>query len=450
MFSGGRRHLGDSPRPKSLPASPAHCMGVMRIEDTTNGGTGVLLSEDILRENKRLKAEVAQLRNQVALLASVPAAAANNSEGRLRSALTSHSTTSEQLRQAINAVAALLEEARRELATKEYRDKRAAFEALHAASDRGDERLLPDVIAAARSAGVDHEDVEKAEARLKDLREQTDHERSAKAAKSLEGARKKEAFLLVKRNEGPALTRLLDSLGEETRWQDWKDHNGRTLWRSAHDLKALTAQAVLAPKLGLSAPMQLSSRSGRAPPRVEVRTVYQRGDTAPPTSLADTGEDSESQGSAPASPVRSISLSSSPQPPFANSEADKLKARALRAVVQDDGVALAEVLEATTIDVVAGWHNRAGTDLLTLCEERKSAHAYSVLAKALGMVREMKREQYEERETVWVYIQGDVQPKRATVLEETPEESDTVLIEYWDGDAPPERVERVRVRRMWS
>jgi len=56
----------------------------------------------------------------------------------------------------------------------------------------------------------------------------------------------------------------------------------------------------------------------------------------------------------------------------------------------------------------------------------------------------------EEREAVWVFLPGEVQPHRATVLEDTPEEAEVVLLEYWDGDTPPERVERCLVRRMWG
>merc|ERR1740121_1850536 len=163
------------------------------------------------------------------------------------------------------------------------------------------------------------------------------------------------------------------------------------------------------------------------------------------------GEASRQGFSPPGSPALSRGYSISPQKtPAEMGEEDKLKAKALRAVCQDDGAALAEVLETTPIDVVSSWQNRAGTDLLTLSEERGSAQAYSVLAKALGLVREMKRDEFEERETVWVFVQGDVQPRRATVLEDTPEEAETVLLEFWDGDDPPERVERSRVRRMWS
>jgi len=43
-----------------------------------------------------------------------------------------------------------------------------------------------------------------------------------------------------------------------------------------------------------------------------------------------------------------------------------------------------------------------------------------------------------------------VQPRRATVLEDTPEEDDEVLVEFWDGDDPPERMEKCLVRKMFS
>jgi len=125
-----------------------------------------------------------------------------------------------------------------------------------------------------------------------------------------------------------------------------------------------------------------------------------------------------------------------------------LKAKALRAVVQDDCAALSEVLDCVALGIWSRWQNKAGKDLITLSEERGSSSAYSELAKALGLVKEVKREAFEERDTIWVFVAGNVQPKRATVLEDTPEEVDEILVEYWDGDDPPERVDRCRVRKM--
>merc|ERR550514_2339399 len=123
---------------------------------------------------------------------------------------------------------------------------------------------------------------------------------------------------------------------------------------------------------------------------------------------------------------------------------------AFKAVVRDECEALVAVLEKVHKRVWSKWQNKAGKDLLTLSQERGSSGAYSVLAKALGMVQEMKRESFEEREAVWIFVPGEIQPLRATVLEDTPAEMDTVLVEYWDGDAPPTAVDRCIVRKMWS
>lgn len=65
----------------------------------------------------------------------------------------------------------------------------------------------------------------------------------------------------------------------------------------------------------------------------------------------------------------------------------------------------------------------------------------------MGVVEEQKRDTFEEREDVWVYHPGDVQPRRAVVLEDVDEDDDDILIEYWDGDDPPVRVDRAMVRK---
>jgi hypothetical protein len=130
-------------------------------------------------------------------------------------------------------------------------------------------------------------------------------------------------------------------------------------------------------------------------------------------------------------------------------EAD-LKQQALRAVVADKPETLEEVLSRVDTAVWSSWQNKAGKDLLTLSQERGSTNAYAVLAKALGLVNEMKREPFEEGEAVWIYVQGEIQPLRATVLEDTPEEADEVLVEYWEGSAPPTRVERCTVCKAFS
>lgn len=149
--------------------------------------------------------------------------------------------------------------------------------------------------------------------------------------------------------------------------------------------------------------------------------------------------------------VANHSQNEADRPSLAPDEADRQKAKALRAVVQDDWQTLADVLEYVPMDVWQKWENKAGKDLLTLSQERGSAMAYSTLAKALGLLSEMKREAFEERETVWVFLLGEVQPVRATVLEDTPEEADEILVEFWEGEnTEPVHVERCMVRRIGS
>merc|ERR1712137_34899 len=126
------------------------------------------------------------------------------------------------------------------------------------------------------------------------------------------------------------------------------------------------------------------------------------------------------------------------------------KSKALRAVAQDDVVALAGITESIPVDEWSKWENKAGKSLVTLSQERGSVAAYSHLARALGLVKELKRESFEERESVWVFIRGNVQPKRATVLADTSEDAETIPIEYWDGDEPATTVDRCSVRKMFS
>jgi len=63
------------------------------------------------------------------------------------------------------------------------------------------------------------------------------------------------------------------------------------------------------------------------------------------------------------------------------------------------------------------------------------------------MLEELQRHSYVEREVVWVFEVGEVQPRRATVLEDTPEDREDILVEFWDGNAPPVHVERCLVRK---
>jgi hypothetical protein len=129
-------------------------------------------------------------------------------------------------------------------------------------------------------------------------------------------------------------------------------------------------------------------------------------------------------------------------------ETAELRQKALRAVAQDDIYMLEEVLNVVHKDVWEKWQNKAGKDLLTLSQERGSNSAYSLLARSKGILKELQREAFEEREAVWVFENGEVQPRRATVLEESPPEEDTVYVEFWDGDEEPVRVERCLVRKI--
>jgi len=439
----------------------------------------------LANENERLAARTVEAQQELERQmqqratqapATNPAPAdAGHSESRLRAVMASVGTSTSELQQAISGVEAMLDEAKRELAAKQFRERRAAFEQLHAAieSQRPDEDVLEQAIIAARSAQVENEDVEKAETKLAELRSLTPEERRARAMRELEAKLKKEAFLLVKKDDAAGLMELLDGLDQEIRWQDWRDYAGRTLLRCAKELRVSFVQKALEQRLGDSADVTqrlngaftasaaraaLKAAEQAATPETDepfFEATLQRSIT-PPNEATDAGMGGEAVNPI-SSDQRSLrSASGGPgddqadKKEITQDEEDKLKARALRAVVQDDFVTLGEVLNLAPVEKWSKWENKAGKDLLTLSQERGSSSAYSALARALGMLKEAKREAFAERETVWVFIAGDVQPRRATVLEDTPEEADQVLVEYWDGDAPPERVDRCIVRRMWS
>jgi len=101
-------------------------------------------------------------------------------------------------------------------------------------------------------------------------------------------------------------------------------------------------------------------------------------------------------------------------------------------------------------DTWSRWANKAGKDLLDLSQERGSKGAYSLIANSLGLIKEAKREIYQEREAVWIFSAGDVQPRQATVLQDTPPEADTVLIEFWDGADEPRYIDRGQIHKSHS
>lgn len=120
---------------------------------------------------------------------------------------------------------------------------------------------------------------------------------------------------------------------------------------------------------------------------------------------------------------------------------------AFRAVAQDDGAGLADILEKVPVEVWQAWTNKGGTTLLALSEDRGSSTTYGVLVKALGMVSELTRDLFQEQESVWVFEAGNVVARRATVLEDAPIEMDDVLVEFWDGVEEPKRVPRCLLRK---
>ena len=77
-------------------------------------------------------------------------------------------------------------------------------------------------------------------------------------------------------------------------------------------------------------------------------------------------------------------------------------------------------------------------------QERGSGNAYRYLAKENGLLKELAQESYEEGEAVWIFLPGEVQPRRASVMEDTPEDAALILVEFWDDDDPPSHVERCR------
>lgn len=418
---------------------------------------------------------------------------------RLRSCLTHRNTTTDELSKAIGGVESFVAQAKRELGNQKLRERRAAAEKLHNAMCSGREEALEEAIALARRVEGDMDDIEKAEAKLFDLRSMTPEQKAAKRAHELEIQNKKDAFVLVKKDDADGLEACLGNLDPSVRWMDWKDYAGRTLWKCANDLRATRSIAYLAPILGHPMPGERRSRPSITPaavpsaPREEPRRVTDRRveelTAISPRSSPITQNDacqaatpvntpvhvaqvecaSPSTVEAPsqkkiASPLPSLSRlstvtidsvtsptasTSSPVRLHTNGgdEYADLRAKALRAVAKDDSDTLHQVLENVDMDIWSKWQNKAGKDLLTLSQERGSSLAYSVVARALGMLEELQRHSYVEREVVWVFEVGEVQPRRATVLEDTPEDREDILVEFWDGNAPPVHVERCLVRK---
>merc|ERR1719330_363307 len=128
---------------------------------------------------------------------------------------------------------------------------------------------------------------------------------------------------------------------------------------------------------------------------------------------------------------------------LAPEEETKLRLAAFRAVVKDDIETLGDIIhEKVPLDIWKNWMNKGGKDLLTLSEERGSSAAYSMLARALGLMKNRRRSSFCEREFVWVMLAGDIQPRQATVLEDVSDEANQICIEFWDDDSEPMWVDR--------
>jgi len=289
------------------------------------------------------------------------------------------------------------------------------------------------------------------------------------------------------------LQELIANLDEGVAWQSWKDHARRTLLQCAAQVRSAKTQAYLEPLLRPPAQaeepakvpsiFQLAKRASgimgtgllpahdlsplgrqRLGSDLSVGTVSNNGSPdaqadcpsspsdASPTSrpldqpvarnllLLPTGEDSvaspENTPEVPSpGPLQSL-------PMVENEEA--LRLAAYRAVVKDDTTTLADMMQSVPMEVWRSWTNKGGKGLVELAEERRSVASYSMLGKALGILQERKRESFEEQEAVWVMEPGDVQPKQATVLEDTPESADLILLKFWTGndDDPPTKVDR--------
>mmetsp|Transcript_25484 Transcript_25484/g.59350 ORF Transcript_25484/g.59350 Transcript_25484/m.59350 type:complete len:946 (-) Transcript_25484:176-3013(-) len=413
----------------------------------------------------------------------------------LRALLANPTASASQLRHAIECQESLLDEARREVAAKELRERRAAIERVHNAMQQSDETAIAVALAEGQRVGLDACDMEAAEAKLLELRSLSTEQRAAKAAKERKAQLKERAYMLAKRDDVEGLQDMLDNLEEDMHWWEWKDYDGRTLWHVAVHFRAMKVQDLLGPRLGRTG--NVSSRLPQNPNKEEFSFKPDSDPkqeppvtTSMPHRLSLGPVESSSQSTIPRLPTQGRpSLTSLPQaachsqvyvtpakptprtpgtaasgstgwspsvtPTAANltprsALVSELKVKAFRAVVKDDTASLEDVLNNLETDVWSSWSNKAGKDLLTLSQERGSSAAYAMLGKALGIIEEMKAEPFAEREAVWVFLPGEVQPRRASVMEDTDAEAPEVLLEYWDGDGEAEKVERCMVRKMWS
>jgi len=431
------------------------------------------LQEELDQANERLQEQARQ---------DVPVESrSGGSESQLRRVMTQTNSSSEDLRNAVKAVEALVEEAQRELDRKMYRERRAAFENLCNAIEKADDATLDAALVQARKACVDEVDIKRGEEKLEELRSMTEEQKAARVSRELEGQRKKDAFLLVKKDQAAELQAFIEGFEEGVRWMDWRDYAGRTLYKAAQELHSESVKALLARLLGLKddkpkPPRRIgfnrqlsgeqspsdgdSSRKVSANFGMELDAPEIQPEVDGWNALEKTREDATSttqvvrvDAACKTRPYLAYDNKSGrlnlcyQEKPLSETEEAEMKTKAFRAVVQDDEDKLQDILESVPMVIWEKWKNKADKDLLTLSQERGASLAYSVIAKALGILREQTRDTFEYGEAVWVFQTGDVQARRATVKEDTPEEADKILVEYWDGDDEPLYVDRPQVRK---
>lgn len=426
----------------------------------------------------------------------------NTSEAQLRRVLGDPRATTTDLRKAVKAVDALLQEAKRELSSRELRERRAAIQKLYDAIKTGEEGPLAAALELARRTEIDAVDIQKGEEKLAELRQMSPEQKAAKAARVFEEERKKQAFMLVKRDDSAGLQALLSSLDVSIRWQDWKDHAGRTLLQYSTQVRAEKVRPLLqmkSPQPQLRAPLIVYQKECRAgatapsplpaasdtwscstpvkEPAASLETTPECLERPPPLHCALERNSTKALFShVPAppaevcvaprwqstpvcsiacetplmSPTTSMGTSLEPSPctsPCAPGGSRELRKKAFKAVVRDDAAGLGQVLAAVDIEVWSAWKNGAGVGLLALSEERGASNAYTTLANALGLLEELPRERFEEKDAVWVFKPGEVQPRRASVVVDADDKADDVLVEFWEGSEAAQRVDRCLLRK---
>jgi len=426
-------------------------------------------NQRLLQESARLAAENLSLQEQLDASRQSASGSAETlgPESRLRQVMTSRTATIRDMKQAVGSAEALVDEVRRELSRRVLSEKRAAIELLYQAIDKAEGTPLAAALERAREAEVDASDLEKGEAKLEEIRSMTEDQKIAKAAHLLEVDRKKKAFLLVKKDDAAALKEFIDSLEEGVRWQDWRDYAGRNMWKYSQELCAQAVRQLLREELGLGEEQQ-TRRRGSTLQEERYRQNLDEAQAAVKKHATELAKEEpaadkekpEVSGPSDEGVAASAGAAREESPPpqarlstisdFSADEERALQSSAQGAVVRDDAEALKAILDRVDVDVWSQWTNKAGKDLLTLSEERGSTTAYSFLASALGILTEQRRETFEERETVWVFFPGEVQARRATILEDTAEENDEIHVEMWEGSAGTQMVERCLVRKMGS